>query len=184
MSARLFSVIYADPPWSYKDGLPGPGRGAASHYPVLTDAEIVGLPVWKLGARDCVLFLWATGAKLDVGIDTVKGWGFQFVTVAFDWCKTTKYGAPAMGMGRWTRSAHEFVLMGRRGKPVRQSARVHQTVARPRLKHSAKPQRVAELIVELMGDVPRIELFSRKRLPGWAATGLELDGKDIREILK
>jgi hypothetical protein len=33
-------------------------------------------------------------------------------------------------------------------------------------------------IVDLLGDVPRIELFARKRVPGWDAWGNEIEMED------
>lgn len=32
--------------------------------------------------------------------------------------------------------------------------------------------------MELMGDVPRIELFARQRVPGWDAWGDEIEEKE------
>ena len=41
--------------------------------------------------------------------------------------------------------------------------------------HSKKPQEARERIVQLMGDVPRIELFARKKTPGWDVWGNEVE---------
>ena len=41
-------------------------------------------------------------------------------------------------------------------------------------RHSAKPKEARARIVELMGDVPRIELFARERVTGWDAWGDEV----------
>ena len=43
---------------------------------------------------------------------------------------------------------------------------------------------IRKRIVELCGDVPRIELFARKTADGWDCLGDEIDGKDIRDALK
>lgn len=51
-------------------------------------------------------------------------------------------------------------------------------------KHSKKPDIVRDRIVQLMGDVPRIELFAREKYPGWICIGNEIDGMDIRESLQ
>ena len=40
------------------------------------------------------------------------------------------------------------------------------------------------MIVEVSGDLPRIELFGRKVIPGWIVLGNEIDGKDINQSLK
>lgn len=50
--------------------------------------------------------------------------------------------------------------------------------------HSKKPDEIRQRIVELCGDVPRIELFAREKANGWECLGDEIDGKDIREALK
>lgn len=41
------------------------------------------------------------------------------------------------------------------------------------LQHSRKPAETRDRIVELMGDLPRIELFAREAAPGWDAWGNE-----------
>ena len=51
----------------------------------------------------------------------------------------------------------------------------------PRRDHSRKPDETRGRIVQLVGDVPRIELWAREQAPGWHALGDELDGLDIRD---
>ena len=51
---------------------------------------------------------------------------------------------------------------------------VQQIVEAPVEQHSRKPAEVRERIVRLLGDVPRIELFARERVPGWDAWGNEV----------
>lgn len=41
-------------------------------------------------------------------------------------------------------------------------------------RHSKKPDEVRERIVELFGDVPRIELFARQHVVGWDCWGNEV----------
>jgi len=77
-----------------------------------------------------------------------------------------------MGMGNWTRGNTEDVLVATRGRPKRLENGVKQTVFAPHTgKHSEKPGEVRDRIVELCGDKPRIELFSRGRYPGWDVWG-------------
>ena len=40
--------------------------------------------------------------------------------------------------------------------------------------HSKKPDEARRRIVELMGDLPRIELFARQKADGWDAWGNEV----------
>ena len=61
-----------------------------------------------------------------------------------------------------------------RGRPERVSASVHSRICAPVGKHSQKPKEARERIEALMGDVPRIELFARERIPGWDCWGDEV----------
>ena len=45
----------------------------------------------------------------------------------------------------------------------------------PRLKHSKKPDFFQNMIVEVFGDLPRIELFARQETPGWDVWGNEVN---------
>ena len=68
----------------------------------------------------------------------------------------------------------ELCLLGRRGKvkPVRHNVR--QLVEAIRYEHSHKPDEVRDRIVELCGDLPRIELFARQKVEGWDCWGNEV----------
>jgi site-specific DNA-methyltransferase (adenine-specific) len=187
----MYGVIYADPPWSYHDKCCAGKRGAEFKYPVLGLQALIDLPVRAIAAPDALLFLWATGPLLPDALRVMEAWGFPYRTPAFTWVKTTgpvglHFPRFAWGMGNWTRSNAEFCLLGIRGKPKRASASVHQVVLAPRMQHSAaKPPEVRDRIDQLVGSVPaRLELFARERAPGWEATGLELDGKDVRDFLQ
>lgn len=181
-----YRVIYADPPWQYNDRKVGDGwRGTP--YKAMPLAELATLPVRRIAAPDCALFLWATGPLIREALATATGWGFEFKTFAFEWVKLNrKNGLPFFGLGRWTRGNLEHCLLCTRGKPRRlETAKaIPQLVLQaPIGEHSAKPDIIADKIVELMGDVPRIELFARKERDGWDTTGLECDGFDIRDLL-
>ena len=47
-------------------------------------------------------------------------------------------------------------------------------VISPREQHSKKPDEVRDRIVELCGDIPRIELFARDSVEGWDCWGNEV----------
>lgn len=170
---KKYAVIYADPPWGYRNR--GTRAAAARHYPTMTLADIKALPVADIAAEDCVLFLWATFPMLPEALETIKAWGFRYKTLAFCWIKRNRKSPGWFwGLGNWTRSNPEACLLAVRGRPVRASAAVHSLIEAPVGRHSAKPQQVRERIVELMGDVPRIELFARERTPGWDVWGDEV----------
>jgi N6-adenosine-specific RNA methylase IME4 len=172
---KKYKVIYADPPWSYKDKALAGNRGAGCKYDVMDCSDIAKLKVQNIADDDCVLFMWVTMPKLNECFDLIKAWGFEYKTVAFTWIKLNKKSlTPFMGMGRWTRANAEVCLLATKGKPKRISASVHSVVMTPIERHSKKPNEVRERIVRLMGGVQRIELFARDKAKGWDAWGNEI----------
>jgi N6-adenosine-specific RNA methylase IME4 len=138
--------------------------------------EICALPVGRIAANDSTLFLWDTFPNLRDAFKVIDAWEYTFKSVAFVWVKRNrKSNGWFWGMGYWTRANAEICLLATRGHPKRQSRRVHQIVDTPVEEHSKKPDVVRERIVELMGDLPRIELFARRRFPGWDAWGNEVE---------
>lgn len=51
---------------------------------------------------------------------------------------------------------------------------MHQFLISPLRGHSQKPDEAREKIVELMGDLPRLELFARDKADGWDVWGNEV----------
>lgn len=181
-----FSVIYADPPWKYS--FPGTRAEVKDDYPTMSAWQIGRLPVEEIAAPDCALLMWAIWPRLGDAMDVMRAWGFEYLTCAFVWVKANKAEATGQlvmmeegaksdffGMGMWTRSNTEFCLLGKKGKPKRASASVRQMIYEPLGRHSEKPHETRRRIVELFGDVPRIELFARRRHEGWAAWGNEVE---------
>jgi N6-adenosine-specific RNA methylase IME4 len=192
-----YKIIYADPPWTFKT-YSEKGKEHKSpelHYDCMTIEDIYSLPIQNIAEDDCILFLWVTSPMLREGLETMKRWGFEYKTVGFNWFKRNKIADSWFwGLGYWTRQNTEFCLIGTKGKPQRVDKGVSQVIDEDCLcdtenltdrimKHSEKPAIVREKIVELMGDISRIELFARQRVEGWDAMGLEIDGKDIRDAL-
>ncbi len=175
MSSK-YQIIYADPPWSYKDKALAGNRGAICKYPVMGGVELSQLPIKELADKDCVLFMWVTMPKLNECFDLINEWGFEYKTCAFVWVKRNKK-SPSwfMGMGRWTRANAELCLIATKGKPKRVSASVRQIIDSPIEEHSKKPAEIRDRIVELLGDLPRIELFARQTTPGWDVWGNEVE---------
>lgn len=106
----------------------------------------------------------------------MEAWGFVYKTVAFVWIKKNKKADSLFwGMGYWTRANAELCMLATAGQPKRRSASVHQVILSPIEEHSKKPDVVRERIVELLGDLPRVELFARKKTEGWDAWGNEIE---------
>ena len=111
---------------------------------------------------------------LKEAIKVIEAWGFTYKSIAFQWVKQNRSGnGYFFGLGRWTRGNTEPCLLAGKGKPKRISASVGQLIFSPLRQHSQKPDETRDKIVELMGDLPRIELFERQRADGWDAWGNE-----------
>ena len=138
--------------------------------------ELCALPVESLAAKDCLLFLWAMFPMLPEALRLIKAWGFSFKTVAFVWLKQNRKSPTWFyGLGRWTRGNAEICLLAKCGNPKRHSASVHQFIISPIEQHSKKPDVTRDKIVELAGDLPRVELFTRQKIPGWDVWGNEVE---------
>ena len=181
-----YKAVYADPPWAYHVySEKGKGRCAENHYKTMELGDIKGIPVEKIVAEDSILFLWVTFPCLLQGLEVMESWGFAYKTCGFVWVKRNrKSDGYFTGLGFWTRSNAEICLIGTRGHPKRVSKSVKQVCDARIMEHSRKPAEIRERIVELCGDIPRIELFARERADGWDALGDEIDGMDIRESLQ
>jgi N6-adenosine-specific RNA methylase IME4 len=177
----LAAVCLADPPWQYR--IQGVEGDVAQQYSTMSFSALAALPVEEWTAPNSILVLWATWPKLDEAMDLLREWAFEFVT-GFPWIKTV---GPTIrvGIGFWTQSASELVLIGRRGSPYRdgKSARVlgllHEECRQfyapggaPGT-HSRKPFGVHEWL-EATFDGPYLELFARRRRPGWITWGSDL----------
>lgn len=183
---KKYKIIYADPPWQYRVySQKGQGRSAENHYHTMNIKDIMALPVDKIADKDCILFLWITFPCLKEGIEVMERWGFKYKTCGFNWVKKNKKkNTYFMGLGFWTRSNSEVCLIGTKGQPKRVSKSVSQICDARIMEHSKKPAEIRERIVELCGELPRVELFARDKVKGWDSLGDEIDGKDIREALR
>ena len=169
-----YKIIYADPPWVYKDKSLQRG-GAERHYNTMSLAEVCELPVNSLADKDSLLFLWVTFPNIERSFKVIDAWGFVYKTLAFNWVKTNKDGSIYMGMGHYTRSNAEVCLLAKKGVGVpRINKSISNVIMSPRRKHSQKPDEVRNKIVNGWGDVKRVELFARKNYDGWRCWGDEI----------
>ena len=190
-----FDVIYADPPWSYREGDAISFRGcrkapANKHYETMSLRELCAMRPFidRIAADPCALFLWGTWPKLRECLDLGQTWGFIYVTCAFVWVKLNPQenadqghlfepdwdARTFCGLGFYARGNTEFVLFFRRGKPELWKDRgIRQLVFAPRREHSRKPDEVRKRIERAYPEARRIELFARETMPGWVTHGKE-----------
>lgn len=205
---KHYRVVIADPAWSYNNpnALVGTGgRGATEncssiiqvnanqHYETMTVDAIKALPVSRIAAADCLLFMWVTNPFLadGTGVEVVKAWGFKPITI-LTWAKI-KVGVnpdedqiePSMKTGHWFRSASEHVIFGIRGNVRRPSGFPAFPTWHPnrRLPHSVKPKWIHE-IAEQASQGPYLEMFARSRRPGWDVWGNQVEGSICLSLAK
>ena len=176
---KKYDVIYADPPWRFNvwSRDTGLGRSADNHYPTMQKQDIEELPIDRIAKKDSVLLMWATFPCLEQTLELIKKWGYTYKTCAFTWVKKNKKSdSDFVGMGYYTRANAEICLLASRGKPLKRLSRsVRQVIQTPIEEHSKKPAEVRERIVELFGDVEKIELFARQYAVGWDCWGNEVE---------
>ena len=171
-----YDVIYADPPWSYKDKCNSGNRGAEFKYPCLELSDLMQLPVKSLAADNCILLMWWVPPMPIEALKLVEAWGFTFKNMkGFTWHKKTKTGLDHFGMGSYTRANSEDCLIAIKGKPKRESASVRQIIESEVRAHSQKPDVTRDRIVQLAGADKRfLELFSRQEVSCWDCWGNEI----------
>lgn len=171
---KKYNIIYADPPWKYRSKMMN--SSVTNHYQCSSLQDICKLPIKEIASDNCILFMWVTMPKLNEFMDVVKAWGFEYKSCGFVWIKMNKKSTNTyfMGQGRWTRANPEICILATKGTPKRISASVKQLIVSPIQKHSKKPDEVRDKILQLVGDLPRIELFARQKTEGWDVWGDEV----------
>jgi N6-adenosine-specific RNA methylase IME4/ParB-like chromosome segregation protein Spo0J len=165
MPGGLYEVICADPPWQM--GNPDGPLAPEKHYPTMPLEEIKALE--PRAADNSVLFLWAVTCLLPQALEVIAAWGFEHKSCLV-WVK------PSIGPGVWVRNRHELLLIATKGSfsPPDPEDRVDSVIEAPRGRHSEKPACVYELIERMYPHASKLELFARRRRPGWAVWGNEV----------
>ena len=171
---KKYQIIYADPPWEM--GAKSKNRVLLPKYAVMSSNDIIKIPIDSIADDNCALLLWTINAKIPDAIKLIEKMGFRYVGVAFCWVKTSqKTGKPNCRMaGNYTLQAVELCLLAIKGKMKTEDRKVRQVLMHQRLFHSKKPNIIADEIVRLFGDLPRIELFARDKKQGWDVWGNEV----------
>ena len=179
---KKYQIIYADPPWHfgsgcvYQDG-GRPVRKIEDQYLTTKTKDLKQIPVQDICDKDCLLFMWVIDSHIPDALELIKAWGFKYSTVAFYWVKKYNTGSNCYNVGRWTMKTVEPVFLASMGTPMhfKKKSNVKQLIEAVRTKHSKKPNEVKDRIVELCGDLPRIELFARQKTEGWDVWGNEVE---------
>ena len=172
-----YKTIYCDPPWNMSGSGLFKRLSAGEKYTVMKLQDIKNMKdfIQQLADEDCHLYMWVTSNFLQDGLDTMKHWGFRYITNVV-WNKTT-----GCGMGQYFRTQHEICLFGTKGKTqLNKKQYVVSVISAPRREHSRKPEQMYDLI-EKVSPGPYIELFARNTREGWDSWGNEVGKFDKGE---
>lgn len=189
----MYKICYTDPPWVYSNQQSNDPKRGGYRYKNLTMEAIAQIPYAEFMDEDSLIFMWVTGPKtIEIAQKVVPGLeaqGYKFVTKVFSWIKLNPTGSVVTlgkdiwlekgvysGLGYWTCGNTEDVWLFRKGKPQRISKSVKQPTFAPRGgEHSEKPAEIKSKILELVGDLPRLEMFAREKTHGFDVWGNQID---------
>ena len=168
-NSKKYRTILADPPWQINQRGKNSNRSAEHHYELMPLDCIKAMPVADLcDASASHLYLWSPNGLLPEALEVIRAWEFTFRSPIY-WIK------PRLGLGNYVRNASETLLFATRGKaPVKFHAQPNWFFAAQQ-EHSHKPEEQFA-IIERLSDGPYLELFARRRQPGWDAWGFEAPG--------
>ena len=145
---KPFSIVVADPPWSFDDRLKGKNiqhQAASTHYPIMRLQDLMNvcrtypadshitLAEYPI-AYNALLFLWTTNTHLLDGSvhDLCNAWYFEPKTI-ITWVKGRMCTWEdvvlhdksiesslilQVGLGRYTRASTEHIIIGARGRAI------------------------------------------------------------------
>lgn len=175
-----YNLILADCPWAFRDKAAAGKRGAGFKYPLMDLESICAMRpmIDAIAADNCLLVFWWVDTMPVEALKVVEAWGFKLRKMnGLVWRKLTQDGRDAFGMGNWTRASVECALFATRGKAhgLVVNKGVRQIINEERHQHSQKPNQSFTHLEKLVGNVPRIELFSRSHRVGWSSWGLSIN---------
>lgn len=180
-----YEIILADFPWPYK-----PCGTAKLPYESMGWESIRAFPWQEFLGPKCVIFSWIASSsifaqQMQVHLEWAAKYKWHSAGIPYIWDKLCQDGSPIGATGPRARlvKAQKELLTAWTTTPGRTfpllTERQRQAVAAPRTEHSVKPPIVRDLIVELLGDRPRLELFARQEVDGWDQIGAEAKTKRL-----
>lgn len=176
MPRAAYPIMLIDVPWEQEAWSDETGQDRGLMYPSMTVDEMMALCEGDKSpaTADSICGFWSTANRIAHAVHIVEHWGFEVVT-CLSWDKVH------IGMGRWVRDRHEILLIGKRGNfpaplPGTQLDSVH---IEAKTEHSVKPEFFADWLDRVYPGVPKIELFARRRRPGWDVWGNQAPPDDV-----
>lgn len=173
MTPQKYDVILADNPWNFKTYGKSNARTPQAKYQTMTIDEMKALPIGDLAADNCALFFWVVDwMKPSVCESVVESWGFTYRTRAWTWIKSKPSGFGFhVGRGYYTQSNPEDCWLCVKGSMPVTDRSVSSVIYAPVRDHSHKPDEQYGKVERLYPGMKYLELFARRRHPGWDAFG-------------
>jgi N6-adenosine-specific RNA methylase IME4 len=181
-TGRKFACLYADPAWTRKAGIGN--RAYENSYTTMSWDDIIAMPVAQRLLPDAWGYIWIPRAHMlalhPVEIDTplgrttikmpliwavAKAWGFDAYSTCSVWTKTDDEHPDDHGLGLIFWDQDEILCLFKRGRglPMPDGAKKHGSNYRGRAgRHSEKPAYYRDMINDMTGGVPVLELFARE----------------------
>lgn len=180
LSLGKFGTILADPPWKFQNrtGKMAPEHKRLYRYHTMSNEEILSMPISEIALPKSHLYLWVPNALINLGLDVMKSWGFEYKTMLI-WYKIRKDGGPdRRGVGFYFRNVTEVILFGTKGqfRTLQPGRSQENIIISQKRGHSIKPDELFP-IIESCSEGPYIELFARRIRPNWISWGDEVDGR-------
>lgn len=167
-----YRTILIDPPWPQTlTGKRKRSKGSpaeAMPYESMTLEQMLRLPVKALGSEDAHLWLWTTNQFLEDGFVLMRAWGFKYLAAI--------HAIKPTGIGNYFVHRSQTLLFGYKSKckfPLDRYKPNIIEVSDPKC-HSEKWDETYEYI-ESVSPGPRVELFARRKRPGWDVWGNEVE---------
>lgn len=180
-----YSAAVIDPPWNYSDKNTNYGN-----YNSLTKEEIInykdqdGRKIPDTFAPHCTVYLCTTGPMMDEAVDIIRAWNLRWSSM-ITWGKVDANFKIQFLQGRRVNDAAEYVIVATKGKPVPPTPenRPPGLILASRTRNSQKPEKLFEIIEKAHPSQKWIDIFSRKKRPGWDVFGNppEIEGYETDE---
>lgn len=171
-----YRTILLDPPWPMRKMIPEgadrsliPSRHSVNlDYPTMTVEQIRRLPLADLMEPNCHVYLWTTQRFLPDALELFRSWGITYHCV-LTWVKQS--GIVPFSFCFNT----EHMVFGYRGGLDFKRCGLKLSMTERSTAHSVKPEESYQRIEEASFG-PYLEMFARRRRPGWDIWGNQVTG--------
>lgn len=204
----LFRFLLVDPPWKHnsrratrKDNpsqRTRQGIGAGGHYRLMSTPEICALAplVQAVATPDAYLAMWVLESMPLDPPKVLEAWGFEHVSTLFSWVKINADGSPFFGIGKYSASNLERMILARRAPRWKHNCwhstekgcyKPAQVILAPKGEHSSKPEiaqdRIDKWVDPYLDGHGKLEMFARRHRRGWVCLGDAITAPEIADDL-